>query len=157
MPALDPVIQAVVVLLQSVTGIGKVTAYMRYTPEQKDQISTYVDSGILNAWVVTREATSAVDLGAGVHNVRNKHRIAIHGYRAVTASTDSEQLHQELADAVINELNSNRDLADPSNTRVGWLVAPVQLETFNAVMMFGAVLCWHVKLTVIAEDPRRIT
>jgi hypothetical protein len=146
--ALSNIIDEITTLLSQVSGIGKVLDYSRYTPGEKERIETYVSGGLLNCWIVTRESTAAHDRGAGDNNVRDRHTISIEGFRAVSSAADSEKLHQVLAESVRSALHANRRL--PSGA--GWLSTPVQLQQFNTVMFFHAVLSWHVKLTVIAED-----
>ncbi len=145
---LDNIVDAIVTLLRQVNGIGKVLDYSRYAPSEKERLDTYVSSGVLNCWIVTRESTAAHDRGAGPLNVRDRHTISIEGFRAVTSASNSERLHQDLVEAVRSILHNNRKL--PSSA--GWLSAPVQVQQFNTVMFFHAVLAWHAKLTVIAEE-----
>ncbi len=145
--ALGTIITEIVTLLAQVSGIGKVLDYSRYTSGEKERLDTYVSGGVLNAWIVTREATAARDVGAGPKNIREQHSIVIHGYRAVTSAADSEKLHQDLVEAVRAKLHDNRKLLGG-----GWLSAPVSVRAFNTVMFFNAVLCWHAELVVTAEE-----
>jgi hypothetical protein len=147
---LTTIIEAIVTLLQGVSGIGKVLDYSRYTSSEKERIDTYVSNGVLNAWIVTRESSAAHDRGAGPLNVRDQHKVVIEGFRAVASGAESEKLHQDLVEAVRAELHQNRLL--PAGA--GWLSTPVQVEAINAVMFFGVVLCWHAKLSVIGEEVR---
>lgn len=145
--ALSTILSEIVTLLNQVTGIGKVLDYSRYTPAEKERLDTYVSSGRLHCWIVTREATAARDAGAGPQNIRDQHAIVIHGYRAVTAAADSEKLHQDMAESVRTKLHQNRKLLGG-----GWLSSPVSVRAFNAVMFFSSVLCWHAELVVVAEE-----
>ena len=148
---LTTIIDAIVTELQQVPGIGHVLAYSRYTESEQQRIETYVSNGILNTWIVTRDSTAAHDRGVGPLNVRDRHKIVIEGFRAVTQAANSEQLHQDLVEAVRTQLHNNRELPEGA----GWLSTPVQVEAFNAVMFFGAVLCWHAKLSVIGEEVKQ--
>src|ERR1019366_9105765 len=105
---LTTIIEAIVTLLQGVSGMGKVLDYSRYTASEKERIDTYVSAGVLNAWIVTRESTAAHDRGAGPLNVRDQHKIVIEGFRAVASDAGSEQLHQDLVEAVRAKLHQNR-------------------------------------------------
>lgn len=147
---LTTIINAVVTVLQGVSGIGKVLAYSRYTASEKERLDTYVTGGVLNPWIVTRESTTAHDRGAGPLNVRDQHKIAIEGFLAVTSAPDSEQNFQNLIEAVRSALHSNRTLPNGA----GWLSTPVQVDAVNAVMFFGNILCWHAKLSVTGEEVR---
>ena len=149
---LSNIVDAIVGLLQQVEGIGKVLDYSRYASSERERIETYVSGGVLNCWIVTRESTAAHDRGAGLINVRDRHTISIEGFRAVTSAANSEKLHQELVEAVRTMLHANRKLPIINGVSAGWLSTPVQVQQFNSVMFFHAVLSWHVKLTVIAEE-----
>jgi hypothetical protein len=145
---LSTVVDAIVGLLEQVEGIGKVLDYSRYVSSERDRIETYVSGGLLNCWIVTRESTAAHDRGAGALNVRDRHTITIEGFRAVASGANSEKLHQEMVEAVRAALHANRNLPNGA----GWLSTPVQVQQFNSVMFFHAVLAWHAKLTLIAEE-----
>lgn len=145
--ALSTITTEIVTLLGQIAGIGKVLEYSRYTPGEQERLETYVSGGLLNCWIVTREATATRDRGAGEKNIRDQHTIVIHGYRAVTSAVDSEKGHQNLVESVRDKLHDNRQLLGG-----GWLSTPVSVREFNAVMFFNAVLCWHTTLVVVAEE-----
>ena len=145
--ALSTITTEIVTLLGQIAGIGKVLEYSRYTPGEQERLETYVSGGLLNCWIVTREATATRDRGAGGKNIRDQHTIVIHGYRAVTSAVDSEKGHQNLVESVRDKLHDNRQLLGG-----GWLSTPVSVREFNAVMFFNAVLCWHATLVVVAEE-----
>lgn len=145
--AISTIVSEIVTLLGQIAGIGKVLEYSRYTPGEKERLDTYASDGVLNCWIVTREATATRDRGAGTKNIRDQHTVVIHGYRAVTSATGSEKLHQDLVESVRDKLHDNRKLLGG-----GWLSTPVSVRQFNAVMFFNAVLCWHAELVVVAEE-----
>lgn len=146
--ALTDIINGIVGVINTVEGVGKVHAYRLYAADEAARKGLFVADGVLNTWSVTREQTPAHDRGAGPVNVRRQHSILIEGFRAVTSAANSEQLHQERAEAIVVELENNRKLPGGA----GWLSGAIQVPQFGMAMFMMTVLSWYAKITVIAED-----
>lgn len=146
--ALSDILSAIATLLEGASGAGKVYANWRYFQNEKEIKDNCVASGIVNVAFVTREQTAAHDRGAGPSNARSRHKIVIEAFRAVASGAESEKAHQDLAEAFRDALHGSRRLPGGA----GWLSTPVQVEQFGRVMFANSILCWHAKLSVIAED-----
>jgi hypothetical protein len=149
MASLDTIVSGIVAIVGAVSGVGNAVKYLQHTPDEKSFNAAYVTNGVLNTWIVTREQSKAVDRGAGPDNVRDRHSIAIYGYLAVTAATTSEEQHQNTTEAVRLALRANRRLPNAA----GFLTTPSD-ATFQPVI-FGGVLCWRSKITLIGETVRQ--
>lgn len=141
--ALTEAIDEVVTLVQAVTGIGKVYGYWNHAESEAELKEKYVSGGLIHAWVVTRESTESKSMSPLV--VRQSHRLAVIGFRAIQKDVDGEQKHQEMAEAVWQKLADNHHM--PAGK---YALADPQVEEFGAAMFAGFGLCWYVRISVVA-------
>src|SRR3990172_1597822 len=155
---LTEIIHEIAELLRAQAGISggaaKVTEYTQAAETEEQMIDAYVAykgtaQALLHGWVVTREEMEAPEGTARAP--RKLHHIAIHGFLAVASSTDSEQLHQELTETVIDALNAAAHGALPN--QAGYIKSFAQLPEAD-LRLFGGpklkIAVWYSKITLTA-------
>lgn len=132
-------------LIEAVAGVENVYDSVRnWQTEQQFRAGARTAAGAIQFWFLTRESTSASDLGPRF--TARKHRIAIHAYAGVADATESEKEFQALIEDVVTALGSDRTLATTARHSGPATVRTVDFRVINNV------LCHHAELIVEVED-----
>src|SRR5690348_12599338 len=108
--ALSNNLTAIKTIIDAVPGVENVYDTVRnWQTEQQFRSGARTGAGTIQFWFLTREATSASDLGPQF--TARKHRIAIHGYAGVADAAESEKSFQSLIEDVVEALGGDRRLA----------------------------------------------
>jgi len=134
------------ILLDAVTGIGTTFDYFRLSHDEQTLKATFVSSGKLHAWIITR-AQAPGENQTTRHTLRN-HAFDIYGYYAIDDTNASEKTFQQLCDVVMNKLDEDDNIALVTNV---YVIAPSQLISFEPVM-FCDVLCHRAIIRITAEE-----
>ena len=141
-------------ILESVTNIGKVYDYERFSNNWSDYRvlfkTTIGTTDQIRAWTITRVSTDQKrHLSDGVH--RQTLTFTIHGYMGLDDANSSEKTFQELVESVMDAIDAKPHL--------GGMAAgsdPSQLKFFDH-RLFGDLLCHHAEITVVAWADKQIT
>lgn len=133
--------------VEAVSTTRNVYTFWRNVRFIKDRYERFVDTGgrRIHTWMITRsEAPQISDSASGA--VR-QHTFDIHGYYQVEDANESEETFQDIADDVIQYINTNQTFIDTT----AMLSGVPQLITFEATPFCG-VLCHHAHVQVIVEE-----
>ena len=133
-------------LLDAVTGIGTTFDYLPLLHDEQTLKSTFVSSGKLHAWIITRVNASGTNQTIA-HTLRN-HVFDIYGYYALDDANTSEKTFQQLCDTVMNKFDEQENIDLVASV---YVIAPSQLLSFDPVM-FCDVLCHRSIIRITAEE-----
>ena len=143
--ALTNNLTAIKTIIDSVPGVENVYDTVRnWQTEQHFRGGARTVAGTIQFWFLTREATSASDLGPQF--TARKHRIAIHGYAGVADAAESEKAFQALLEDVVAALGENRKLTGTARHSGPAAVRTVDFRVINNV------LCHHGEIVLEVED-----
>lgn len=143
--ALSANLTAIKTLLLAVPGVENVYDSVRnWQTEQQFRGGAQTVAGAIQFWFLTRESSSASDLGPRFTS--RKHRIAIHGYAGVADASESEKVFQALIEDVVEALGGDRKLAATARHS-----SPATVRTVD-FRVISNVLCHHAELIVEVED-----
>lgn len=132
-------------MIDAVPGVENVYDSVRHwQTEQQFRAGARTTGGTIQFWFLTRESTSAADLGPQF--TARKHRIAVHGYVGVSDSNESEKSFQALIEEVIEALGADRKLQTTARH-----CGPASVRTVD-FRVISNVLCHHAELVVEVED-----
>ena len=134
------------ILLDAVTGIGTTFDCFQLVHDEQTLKETFVSSGKLHAWLITRAQTPGENQTAK-HTLRN-HSFDVYGYYSLEDTTESEKTFQQLCDIVMNKFDEVENIALMDNV---YIIAPSQLISFEHVM-FCDVLCHRAIIRITAEE-----
>ncbi|MGH9784572.1 MAG: hypothetical protein ACRD88_10325 [Terriglobia bacterium] len=138
-------IQAVKAILAGITGVENVYDTVRnWQTEKQFRDGAKAPGGGIQFWFITREATSAEDLGPRF--TARRHTLALHGYAGAQDSAGSEKKFQALIESVVAALGANRQLNQTAR-RTG----PAQVRAVD-FRIFSNVLCHHAEIALAVED-----
>lgn len=131
-----------------VTGIGKVYDRMRLITSEITFKTDCVVNNRVNAWFLTRTAKKVQDLDVNQAVAEPTDTLLIHGFLGVQDAADTDSMMDDLADAVIAQINTDRKPPSKFNGLVQ-MADPPQLTTSD-LRHFGVpqVLCHHVEITI---------
>ena len=132
--------------LDAVTGIGETYDYFRLVHDEQTIHSTFVNSGILNVWIIQRSVIPGTS--QTIDRTYRNHIFDLYGYYAVDDSNSSEKTFQQFCDVVMNKFDEieNIDLV----TGV-YIIQPSQLISFEHAM-FCNVLCHRAIIRIATEE-----
>lgn len=147
MPTVEQIRDAIEAKMNTVTDIGRVQDYERFTKRDKDFQDLYLSSGQIRGWLIRRTATRETSPAIGRFVVT--HRWQIRGYMALDDSAASEKTFDTLIEALRDAFRSDESLGG----LVASTVLPegeggeagLQLEDHGPVM-FANVLCHGARL-----------
>lgn len=139
---------ALVSVVSGVSGVVNVHGYLRRSNTIQKRIDEFVDpdTEILHTWMLTRVAAPSVGNLDG--DVTRRHTFHIHGYYSINDEDESEVTFQNLVEAVLDELNDNRQVTEDGDAAVP---DSSQLLSFEDEM-FAGVLCHHAIIENVVED-----
>ena len=143
--ALADNITAIQTILQGVGGIENVYDTVRnWQSDKQFRDGARTASGGIQFWFLTREATTAEDLGPRL-TVR-KHTIALHGYAGVNDAGESEKTFQALTESAVAALGADRKLAQTARHS-----GPAEVRAVDFRILNG-VLCHHAEIALLVEE-----
>jgi len=145
----------IIVILGTVTGIGKIYDRVRYTKNLDDFKDVFVDSNDkVNVCMVSRETTKTQRRSIG--EVEHAHVFKIRFIYAVDDANDSESAFQTILDSAITKfladttLNGTADTTEmdwgPLDGQVALQIDPVEFRRFSNV------LCHYAEGLIAAEE-----
>jgi len=138
-------IQAVKTILDGITGVANVYNTVRnWQSEKQFRDGAKAAGGRIQFWFITREATSAEDLGPRF--TARRHTLALHGYAGVQDAAESEKTFQALIESVVAALGANRQLNQTARHS-----GPAQVRAVD-FRIFSNVLCHHAEIALVVED-----
>lgn len=140
---------SIVTRLNTVTSIGRVYDYQRYTNDWKQAVDifgyTLGGAVVLRVWFVSCEAVlpegklATGDFGTGAQTI---YRYKVRGYMGVSDASESEKAALALAIAAQSALNNSALLAGTD----AYSATLARLDPF-AFIPWGGVLCHYAELT----------
>jgi hypothetical protein len=138
-------IQAVKAILEGVAGVENVYDRVRnWQTEKQFRDGARTGGGGVQFWFITREATTAEDLGPRF--TARRHTLAMHGYAGVQDAAASESSFQALVESVAAALGADRKLNDTARHS-----GPAQVRAVD-FRILSNVLCHHAEIVVAVED-----
>lgn len=126
--------------LLTVSGIGQVHDYERFTVDPSTFVSFFVSAGLVNGWTVVVGMESAWSSG---HEVDRFYRVTIRGYRVLNDAAASAKTFDEEVDGVMTALENDWHLNHQVENLEGGIDA-----TDPEYRMFGDVLCHYIEIKV---------
>ncbi len=97
-------------LLETVSGIGKVHDYERWTNDWRTFLNCFnTDNNKINGWMITRIDTRERLQAAGAVNIAT-HTLAIKGYYGLKDNIESEKTFQDLIESIRSTLRTHNNL-----------------------------------------------
>jgi hypothetical protein len=132
-------------ILEAVSGVENVYDSVRnWQTEQQFRNGARTQGGSIQFWFLTRESSSASDLGPQF--TARRHRVAVHGYAGVSDATESEKSFQALIEDVVAALGADRRLQGTARH-----CGPAAVRTVD-FRVISNVLCHHAEVIVDVED-----
>lgn len=136
-------------ILNSVTDIGVVHDYERWSKDWNTILSLFQPSGkaYIRGWMITRRATSeqVITQGPGGTNQRD-HSFVIKGVFGLKDDTASEKTFQDLLESICTALRGNPTL---NGSALG--CEPPQVLSVD-IRMFSQVLCHYAEIELKASE-----
>ena len=137
--------QAIKTILAGVAGVANVYDTVRnWQTEAAFLAGAKTAAGTIQFWFLTREATTARDLGPQL--TARQHTVALHGYFGVNDAAGSEKTFQALVESVVAALGANRQLNQTARHS-----GPAQVRAVD-FRIVSNVLCHHAEIVVVVED-----
>jgi hypothetical protein len=143
--ALNSNLSSIKNILESVNGVENVYDSVRnWQTEQQFRAGARTQAGSIQFWFLTRESSSASDLGPQF--TARRHRVAVHGYAGVADAAESEKVFQGLIEAVVEALGDDRTLQGTARH-----CGPATVRTVD-FRVISNVLCHHAEVILDVED-----
>lgn len=139
MPLITDIRARVKTDLLTVTGIGQVHDYERWTNDPTTFVSFFVSAGLVNGWTVVVGMESSWSSG---HEVDRFYRVTIRGYRVVNDAAASAKSFDEEIDGAMTALENDWHLSHLVENLEGGITA-----TDPEHRIFGEVLCHYIELS----------
>jgi hypothetical protein len=141
---------ALVSILEGVSGIGRVHNRVRYTTALETFRTLYSVSGFINAWSVSREATTEERKNtrhSDPISVVRVHRFRLRGFYSLSDTDGTELTFQALVDDVVEAIRANVTLNGTAVWNDG-----LQVESIGYVMLFEALLVHAAECVVLVHE-----
>ena len=143
--ALAENMKAVQAILEGVAGVENVYDRVRNWQTEKQFLDgARTTGGGVQCWFITREATTAEDLGPRL--TARRHTLAGHGYAGVKDVAASETSFQALVESVAAALGADRTLKGTARHS-----RPAQVRAVD-FRILSNVLCHHAEIVLTVED-----
>ena len=151
--SLDAIRTQVKTTIETVSGIGKVYDYERYTHDWKQYNRLFTKNDKLNTWQIERptftrwiEATSGASTGVE----RVVHHLVIRGFYALNDELESEKTFQDLMEAVTQVFRSDATLNSTAETIIESRSMPMTGTIYKDFL--GAVLCHIGEINISIQE-----
>jgi len=144
-------------ILESVSGVGIVQEYHRYT-RTPEGFRTYFTKLIdqytrtANVWLITRDGFTQTADGVPIPQEIREHLFVISGYVGLKDSTGSEETFQDLVDEIVSAFESRKRLGLEATVIH---VRPPQVPVIEH-FMFGPILTHHCDIHLRVLERRTI-
>jgi hypothetical protein len=142
--SLSAIRDAIVALVQGVTGIDVVHGYERWASDLPGLRALYTTNSKLHGWNVTRDRTVAT-YRTNTQTER-RHRFVVRGYYALDDAAASEQTFQGLIEAIEAAIRNDDTLGGTAE-----VAGPMQVQEVRPVM-FAGILCHTAELVIEAQE-----
>lgn len=139
MPLITSIRARVKTDLLTVTGIGQVHDYERWTNDPTTFVTFFVSAGLVNGWTVVIGMESSWSSG---HEVDRFYRVTIRGYRVVNDAAASAKSFDEEIDGVMTALENDWHLNHLVENLEGGITA-----TDPEYRIFGEALCHYIEIS----------
>jgi len=133
-------------VIESVSGIGQVYDYQRYTHDWASYKDLFQKSSKINTWDIMRIKNTSDPYGGSGGREDRTHDFIVRGFYAVSDELASEKTFQALTDLVIDAFRNKPDLDGVANI----LNFPITADFDN--QMFGGVLCHTVAISISVAE-----
>ena len=151
------IVTALATRLSSVTAIGQVHAYYRWSAHWTDLLAQYKTtiSSVpqIRGWYITREEITPAGT-APFGSVHRRHEMVIRGLMGVDDSANTETTFNELVDLVMDAIDVPKDLG--ATSVIDYSIGDCEARTIEH-RDFGGVLCHYCEIVTPVIRERVIT
>lgn len=142
----DDILPELIAILEAVSGIGNVYEFPQHSAFIEEHKELFVtDENKFHVWWPIRTAWEAT--GGLSAQIFRRHTVEITGYYAISNSTESEKIFQNVIDGIANAFDT---LANFSLDNTVDQHLPAQMEKSD--VMFGGFLCHKGIIRIVIED-----
>lgn len=132
-------------ILESITSVGTVHDYKRYTHDWASYKTLFVENSKVNTWEIVRDNVDAwVEASNSVN--RRRHYFTIRGFYAINDENASEKTFQNIVEDIIDELRDKPTLNDKAE-KISFDKDDPLTAVFSTDFL-GAVLCHIVEIKI---------
>lgn len=137
--------------LESISNVGKVQDYRRHHIDWDKIISSFVDGGKVNAWIIEWRDAAGDKIAVGSLVVERRHTFRLFGLYSLKDLTESAKTFEDIVEEVMDQFDKldNQTLT----TGVRWFV-PSRLQSIDEGL-FAGILCHRAE--VILSFSERLT
>lgn len=135
----------IVTLLQGVSGIGQVHAYMRWVEDDASKASLFVSGGRLHVWMLSLGGQPAQLQRFPANHTQGRLLFHVHGFYALDDSAATQTTFENLVAAVIDAFGADKKL---SNSVIESGPAQWQADDEGGHRVFAGVLCHYARLAL---------
>ena len=142
-------------MLEAITpSIGSVHEYERWTIDPATFLLAFKDpiTGVIRAWMITRESTEEeiLDVGGLTGNNLRRHQMLIKGYWGLQDPTGSEKSFQDAVERICTTFRPDATTTPLAPYVVG-VSGPPQVRTVGHVQL-GEILCHYTEIVFQAVE-----
>lgn len=128
--------------LESIDNIGKVQDYRRWHIDWDKIVSSFVDDGKVNAWIIEWRDAVGTEIAGQSSVIERRHTFRLFGLYSMKDLTASAKTFEGIVEEVMDEFDKlpNNILA----TGVKWF-APARLQNIDEGM-FAGILCHRAEV-----------
>jgi hypothetical protein len=134
-------------ILQTVSGIGQVHDYGRWTADWSKFLSAFKSVDKINGWLITRRSSTEEPFGENVPPVHHRtHEFVIEGYYSLRDNVASERDFQDLVEAICEAFRGDLTLGGTA-----LMSEPPQVESIDSSTL-GGVLVHQARIVIRATE-----
>ena len=136
-------------MLESVSGIGEVYDYKRYSNDLTTYKNLFVEGSKVTTWEIIRD-TFSMNVHGGSGGVEDRtHNFIIRGFYSLNDKLASEKTFQDLVDTVIEVFRDDPTLSGVAN------IVNMPVEGSFSMEKLGNVLCHKVEINISISERNR--
>jgi len=138
--SLSTIKTAIKTKLEAIDNVGKVQDYRRHHIDWDKIISSFVDNGKVNAWIIEWRDAAGDKIAVGDLVVERRHTFRLFGLYSLKDLTASAKTFEGIVEEVMDAFDKNETLA----SGVRWF-APSRLQSIDEGM-FAGILCHRAEV-----------